>query len=562
MLKTIHISCILVLSNLLFSQNEYINLEVTPELVEVNDYITITVTSNVMGDINYDDLGDSFVRVSSGTQISHETDGNGKIISVIISTIQGYFTKTGDYAIGPFYTTSGQRSFASGVKSVTVVEKVQMFGEDITSSQLRQPAFGVILANKKEIFEGEPLIVSSKIYCRTAAQIIDGESYVIKGVVDHYALSDPSSYTSDQEIIRGVPYLTFDLDKQLIFPVGNNELKIEPFKARLQTAVGFLNLTSSPRSLKIKPLPKNAPKGFIGGVGHYKLKLIPPEEDQKQGEVFSFRLEVEGTGNLHMTDAPQVKLPEGFELYSEPEVDQQFRFSPMGAHGKIIYTYNVLPKIHGQIQFDSIQISFFNPNKAKYEVAGIVGPMLNVKQNKNYKPIVRDSVDSKNITAKLPSIKSEKEYFSDGSFYGSSAFWISFGTPLFIAFSYVLFLVFRRRKEEQNRELLLLNERKLKFEQALEKSSIELKQQNTQQFFEAVESTIRHYFEIKILGNDPERVLMKTDFFTYLEEQNEHDSIIIVKELLHLSEQARYAPLLLNVDLQEIHSKLLKFVSI
>lgn len=544
----------------MYGQNEYINLEVTPELVEVNDYITITVTTNVMGDITSDDISQSFVAVSSGTQISHETDRNGKIISIISQTIQGYFTKTGDYSIGPFYTTSGQRSFASGVKSVTVVEKVRMLGEEITSNQLRQPAFGVILSNKKEIFEGEPLIVSSKIYCRTGAQLVESEAYVIKGMMDHYALSDPNSYTHDQEIVRGVPYLTFDFDKQLIFPVGKNELKIEPFKARLQTAMGFLNLVSADRSIKIKPIPSNAPKGFIGGVGNFKLKLIAPEGNQKQGEVFSFSLEVEGTGNLHMTSAPDLILPEGFELYAEPEIDQQFKFSPMGAHGKVTYTYNVLPKIHGEILFDSIQISYFNPRIARFEISRIQGPELKIIQNKNYKPVVKDSVDQKNALAKLPAIRHEKEFFSSGTIYGSGLFWATFGTPLFASFAYLLFIFFRRRKEDKHKELFRLNERRLKFKQSLEKTTYELNNKEVQKYFEAVDASIRYYFEISILTNEPDRVLMKSEYLSYLEQKNDLEKIELIKEILKLSEQARYAPLLITVDLNEVQAKLLKVV--
>lgn len=546
----------LLLSLTVRAQNEFVNLEVTPELVEVNDYVTIKLTTNVIGDITSDDMNSAFVGVNSGTEMSHEQDKNGKIISVISYTVQGYFTKSGEYTIGPFYITTGQRSFASGVKKVSVVEEVKMYGNDITSTQLKSPAFGMILSNKREIYEGEPLIVSSKIYCRYGAKIVGGETYVVQGALDHYALGDPDVYSRDQEVINGIPFVTFSFDKQLLFPVGDSKVKIEPFKSQLQTTQGLLNLVSSPYSIEIKPLPDNAPECFIGAVGKFKLNVSAPETNQKQGEVFTMTLEVEGTGNLHMTNPPKLNLPDGMEFYADPEIEQQYRFSPMGSHGKIIYTYNILPKNHGDINLDSIVIAYFNPKKGRYEISGIEGPKLKIIQNKNYRPHIKDSSDTKGVIAQLPNIRSEANYFEDGSFFGTNTFWLLTGSPIFLSFLFFFMGIIKRRKAEENKEQTYLNERKLRLKRALEQVEKEKNNINSITFFEAIESAIRNHFEIVILGNSPDRVLLKSEITDFLIQRELIDEARIFEEILSISETARYAPMMISEDRNQIASKL------
>eukprot|EP00353_Schmidingerella_taraikaensis_P005203 CAMPEP_0185593462 /NCGR_PEP_ID=MMETSP0434-20130131/71544_1 /TAXON_ID=626734 ORGANISM="Favella taraikaensis, Strain Fe Narragansett Bay" /NCGR_SAMPLE_ID=MMETSP0434 /ASSEMBLY_ACC=CAM_ASM_000379 /LENGTH=58 /DNA_ID=CAMNT_0028220047 /DNA_START=1 /DNA_END=173 /DNA_ORIENTATION=+ len=41
-----------------------------------------------------------------------------------------------------------------------------MQGGQITSRQLRDPAFGTIEVNKTSLYEGEPLLIRAKIYAR------------------------------------------------------------------------------------------------------------------------------------------------------------------------------------------------------------------------------------------------------------------------------------------------------------------------------------------------------------------------------------------------------------
>ena len=261
-----------------------------------------------------------------------------------------------------------------------------------------------------------------------------------------------------------------------------------------------------------------------------------------------------------MTNPPIVLLPKGLEFYADPEIESSYRFSPMGSHGKIIYTYNILPKIHGEIELDSIAISFFNPKKEKYEVSSIKGPSYHIIQNKNYRAPENDSIDPSGAIAKLPPIKNEIMIFNDGDFYGSTTFWFLIGSPIFLSIAFLLFVFFKKTNVKNGNDQFYLNERKLKLNQYLQKVEVEKTNGTNQAFYEAIENSIRFQYEIILLGNDSKKVLLRAEVESYLETEGKLEELNIVQELFNISEQVRYAPMTVDLNRDEVIKKLNKII--
>jgi hypothetical protein len=98
----------------------------------------------------------------------------------------------------------------------------------------------------------------------------------------------------------------------------------------------------------------------------------------KKGDVFKLILTLTGEGNLHNTIRPEIKLPNGFVLYGDPEKDEQIEFSEKGATGKLTYTYHIQIKQAVSTHFPSQKISYFDPEKKKYITLSKPGQDLNV----------------------------------------------------------------------------------------------------------------------------------------------------------------------------------------
>jgi predicted DNA-binding protein with PD1-like motif len=126
------------------------------------------------------------------------------------------------------------------------------------------------------------------------------------------------------------------------------------------------SLTSSALSIEVKPLPKGAPSNFTGGVGAFKTAQKLSSTEVKQGEMITLTRTISGHGNLHLIDFPELKLPDGLELYGDPEVKESFSFSSEGSKGKITHTYHLKALKAGNVQLPSFTLAYFDPEKAQY----------------------------------------------------------------------------------------------------------------------------------------------------------------------------------------------------
>ncbi len=526
----------------IFAQKPEVVLTIEPQNADVGEIFTITVRSNVEGQIEIDNLPSSFVHgydVLNGME--QEMDYNtGKVITYYFFSQTGAIGKKGKYTIGPAYVKKGNKTYPSNTVDIEIGGNSPMVSTDVTSDQMNSPAFGVIETNKKTIYEGESLIIGAKIYSRFEPTHLEGyQSYEIPGTIEKAKLAGGKRIIVDREKYKGEVFYAFEYDKNVVFPTGTGDLKILPFTMKLNQNFKGYQFKSNMALIHIKPLPDGAPKDFIGGVGEFSLERKIDSFDLKQGDVFKMIVTVKGKGNIQNTTEPTLHLPKGFIVYGDPEIEENYSFNSNGAVGKIVYSYNIQVNLAGEKTLPSTTISYFDPKEEKYITVTSDSMTISIEKDPNYiTQIVPEEDDIEEISN--PSfLRTSKTEASSNDFYGSSIFWVLTTSPLFIA---ILFLFFLKKKEENVEETEhqhFVRAKSKHLSHTIDQLKQELRNSDHQQFFSQLEKTLRGAIEMKLHIKE-ENQISRNAMLQQLEEKISSEELKKIKAVFDYCDQQRY----------------------
>lgn len=353
------------------AQKPILKLEVEPRSVEEGEMFSITVKSNIQGDIKID-YPSSFIEgyaVSSGMQ--QESDLNsGKVITLFYYVEEGMFRKSGTYTIGPAYIKSNGKTFKSNTVSVNVnKEPVSTAPEQMCAKKAQLPAFGLIVKNKNKVYQGEPVVVHAKVYSRFyPSHFDDYKAFEPNGILEKHQLSSNNRLVAEETKVQNTPFYTFDYDRTLIFPSVPGRQKIDPFKLILRRGFDGLPVVSSPGSIEVLPLPANKPKSFIGMVGNLEMSVECDKEKVKKNDVVHLTVTLKGAGNLHAIEHPIPQLPKGVTTYGDPKKTEDLIFSAKGAEGTVNFEYTLKVNRDGNLDFPSFEVAYFDPKTEKYKI--------------------------------------------------------------------------------------------------------------------------------------------------------------------------------------------------
>lgn len=534
-----------ILTFICWGQKANVQLSIEPKSADVGEVITITVRSNVQGEVEIDNLPSSFVHgydVMNGME--QEMDHNtGEIITFYYLAQTGAFGKAGKYTIGPAFIKKGNKSYSSNKVTITIGDKTQMSSGNVTASQLKDPAFGVIQTNKSVIYEGEPILVSAKVYANFNPSHLDGyRGYELTGAVDKNPVGNPSRIVVEPEQFRNKQMFSFEYDKNIIFPTGTGTMKITPYTMNLYKGHKSFSFTSNHKTITIQPLPPNPPKDFIGAVGNFTVSRSIESKKVKQGDVFKLIITVSGVGNIQNIIEPKPKLPKGFIVYGDPIINENYSYCSHGAEGKMIYEYNIQANIAGDVQIPATSISYFDLNAEKYITLKTDDSQIQIIEDKNYIVQGDNQIDNK-----LPS---ESDPISDlrptniieekDSFYGSSIFWTAVSTPFLCAFLF-LFLVRKKKQNASSNEFKkeikkmdsLLND-------MLTKLQLLVHTQEDNEFYTLAEIALKKAFEIDLKSTN-DKLIDKQEIIDHLDKNYSEQLKEKVIHLFDVCEQFRYS---------------------
>ena len=534
----------ILLQTIGFGQSPDVELTIEPMTADVGEIITITVKSNVQGQVEIDNLPSSFVQgydIINGMEqeMDHTT---GDVITYYYLSQTGAFGKSGKYTIGPAFVKKGNKSYRSNKVKITIGDKTQMSSGSVTAEQLKDPAFGVIQTNKSTIYEGEPLLVSAKVYAKFNPSHLDGyRGYDMTGAIDKNPVGNPNRIVVEPTTFKGMNLFAFEYDKNIIFPSGTGTIKITPYTMNLHKGYKSFTFTSNHKMVTIKPLPPNPPKDFIGAVGNFNVTRDIDVTTIKQGEVFKLTVIVSGVGNLQNILEPKPTLPKGFIVYGDPQITENYSYCSHGTEGNISFVYNIQVTSHGDIELPGTSISYFDLHSEKYITTSTDPVLLTIEKDKNY---IVSSDDNQPEEANeelgvLTDLRPSNVLERENNFFGTAYYWSALSSPLIMAF---LFLFFTQQRKKSAATIELKQELKQKG-QELNGLRSKLKtlvlSPDESTYFTTLEMTLKKAFELT-MGFNEQRILDKQEIYTFVEKNYTGDMLANVKLIFTECEQFRY----------------------
>jgi hypothetical protein len=448
---------------LLVAQKPSIQLTVSDKSIEIGQVISFTAKSNITGDIVLD-LPSGFIQGGTMNGMEQTMDQNGNMVVSVNLTQEGVFRQEGKYQIYA-YIKDRSKTHRSNLVSVTVKKKGEINKKsydqeegDITKSNLKEPIFGIIEKSASKVYEGEALVLRSKVFSRLNINMMQGyKPFTLKGPSETYELDKSTNISLERENYKGNSYLTFSCGKQLVFISNPGKFVIKPFAMSLQfNNGGFFDQTTQIESnatmIEVLPLPKGAPNDFIGAVGKFEMESGLSKASAVVGDIVSLKVKISGTGNLHAIQKPKIRLPKGLIFYGDPEIKEELDYEEEGVTGYKSFVYFLKVVDATASNFNSISISYFHPDSKKYitiqnklnqlAVTGGIVDTVAVANNLH----LEQKLQKENVELVVPKSKSTKTKSSKFSF-------------LFVFLSIVLFfgIVFIYFKRKRNQSSIVDN---------------------------------------------------------------------------------------------------------
>jgi len=238
---------------------------------------------------------------------------------------------------------------------------------------------------KRRVYQNEPVIITYKIYTS-----VNVTSYHLSKLpatagfwVEEYDLGQVRPV---REIVNGRQYTVATIKRMAVFPMASGARTVEPMAITCDIQVqrkrrdifdSFFSdpfgkpvskvINSNPVKIEVLPLPdEGKPPGFKGSVGVYTMKSTLDKTSVKTNEALTFRLTIEGKGNIQALTEPSIQFPADFEVYP-PKTTKNIKRGDTGITGHKTFEYVLIPRIPGAQKIKPVVFSFFNTDKRAYE---------------------------------------------------------------------------------------------------------------------------------------------------------------------------------------------------
>jgi len=537
-----------------FSQELKVSVNKNPALT--NEIIQLQFSINAKGDDFIPPSLVNFHILSGPSQGFSESYSiiNGKTNKEIKTTISYNIQakKEGKYIIGPASVQINNKTIKS--KRVEIVVEKSIIKENKSTDNEKQ-VFIKLQINKSKIFIGEQISAISKIYIKNGVNIQNTEVSPI--TYDGFWEDEVKVNTNKQqrEIIDGIAYtvikfrhsvLTTQKSGDIIIPSSEMNISILT-KGKLigydffnrpqyETILRSESLTSSPKKIKVKELPKPEPKNFYGTVSEkFTINTHVDRTNLKTSEAISFKLIFRGKGNINMLNPFEIKFPSSFEVF-DPTITDKTYVGNNNTNGTKTFEYILIPREKGNFTIPEIKFSYFNPKTEKYVKLNTKEYLISVKKGKQYIPTDTTQSSLQNLDLLENSGFSSITNRQFTSKWYPFSYWIIFAL---IILSYLVDFILSKRSinpiEIKKRKSTKIAIKRLK------NARFCLKNNNFEPFFEEIEKSLWGYFADKFEVNSSK--LSKETIDIYFNNKNiKTKTKNNFVSLLNICEFARYSP--------------------
>lgn len=534
-----------------------------PSRVEAgeNFRVSFKVTTQDVDDFRSGLHSTDVVEVIAGPYTSSESsfqmvNGHTSSSSSITYTYTLYAAKSGVYNIPAAHARVGGKQISSSPAKVTVVGSAQgrgnnspkMHEDDNYQPHMRAAGSAIsgrdlfikVSANKKKVYEQEPILLTYKVYTLVDLTQLEGKMPELTGFHTQ-EIPLPQQKSFHIERVNGKPYRTVTWSQYVMYPQMTGKMEIpsitfkgivvqqnrsvDPFEAFFNGGSGYVevkrNIVAPSIKIDVLPLPQK-PANFSGGVGKFNISAQLNKNELKAGDPLSLRIVVGGIGNLKLIKQPVVNFPKDWDKY-DPKVTDKTKLTSNGLEGNMIYDILAVPRNQGHYTIPPVELTYYDTSLNQYktiktqsfdiEVAKGDGSRSSVVDYSKDQP--KDIKDIKKGDAELHSV--------DNFFFGSVGYLMSLLIP-FVAF--VALLVIFRKRAIDNADLV-----KMKGKKANKIATKRLRQANklmlagkSNEFYDEVLRALWGYVGDKL--NMPAEKLYRENISEKLQSHNVDDNTI------------------------------------
>ena len=534
-----------------------------PSRVEAgeNFRVSFKVTTQDVDDFRSGLHSTDVVEVIAGPYTSSESsfqmvNGHTSSSSSITYTYTLYAAKSGVYNIPAAHARVGGKQISSSPAKVTVVGSAQgrgnnspkMHEDDNYQPHMRAAGSAIsgrdlfikVSANKKKVYEQEPILLTYKVYTLVDLTQLEGKMPELTGFHTQ-EIPLPQQKSFHIERVNGKPYRTVTWSQYVMYPQMTGKMEIpsitfkgivvqqnrsvDPFEAFFNGGSGYVevkrNIVAPSLKIDVLPLPQK-PANFSGGVGKFNISAQLNKNELKAGDPLSLRIVVGGIGNLKLIKQPVVNFPKDWDKY-DPKVTDKTKLTSNGLEGNMIYDILAVPRNQGHYTIPPVELTYYDTSLNQYktiktqsfeiEVAKGDGSRSSVVDYSKDQP--KDIKDIKKGDAELHSV--------DNFFFGSVGYLMSLLIP-FVAF--VALLVIFRKRAIDNADLV-----KMKGKKANKIATKRLRQANklmlagkSNEFYDEVLRALWGYVGDKL--NMPAEKLSRENISEKLQSHNVDDNTI------------------------------------
>ena len=535
----------------------------TPSRVEAgeNFRVSFKVTTQDVDDFRSGLHSTDVVEVIAGPYTSSESsfqmvNGHTSSSSSITYTYTLYAAKSGVYNIPAAHARVGGKQISSRPAKVTVVGSAQgrgnnspkMHEDDNYQPHMKAAGSAIsgrdlfikVSANKKKVYEQEPILLTYKVYTLVDLTQLEGKMPELTGFHTQ-EIPLPQQKSFHIERVNGKPYRTVTWSQYVMYPQMTGKMEIpsitfkgivvqqnrsvDPFEAFFNGGSGYVevkrNIVAPSIKIDVLPLP-HKPANFSGGVGKFNISAQLNKNELKAGDPLSLRIVVGGIGNLKLIKQPVVNFPKDWDKY-DPKVTDKTKLTSNGLEGNMIYDILAVPRNQGHYTIPPVELTYYDTSLNQYKTIKTQSFDIEVAKGDGSRSSVVDY--SKDQPKDIKDIKKgEAELHSvDNFFFGSVGYMMSLLIP-FVAF--VALLVIFRKRAIDNADLV-----KMKGKKANKIATKRLRQANklmlagkSNEFYDEVLRALWGYVGDKL--NMPAEKLSRENISEKLQSHNVDDNTI------------------------------------
>ena len=274
----------------------------------------------------------------------------------------------------------------------------------------------VLDLDKTTAYVGEPVVATYKLLTRLRSDSRVSKRPSMNGF-SVYDMIETDGAGPTVEERDGREFQAHIIRKTQLFPLQEGKFELEPVE--LENSVRFLRtdqsagptnrsslqrlmddlmgdasgsweehritVASPARTVTILPLPEGAPSSFTGAVGEFKITGTPSAKKIAAGENLTYVLEIEGSGNLPLINAPDWSLPDSVTKF-DPQITETINKTVSPMEGKKTITYTITSSKSGSYILPGIEFSFFDPAAKSYKTVRTESISLTVTPSLNRTP--------------------------------------------------------------------------------------------------------------------------------------------------------------------------------